>query len=214
MGGVNTKQSTLFGIAVDQPKVKFYSKDNFQGNVYEVAYGNYTSNMFTPKISPDNVFSMTIPPATFVKLYCGDMYDYGGKGFIHITNVTDQDMYVPVLPDILQGNVRSLSIGKHIDSYGWSGTNMANRFVKTEPSGVPLQDIVGSPADTRYEINDYSQVGSTRNNFNGINDLEQFTNLSDTGNRTYDDIFCILLVILIVILILILLLMKAIRIKC
>lgn len=102
-----------------ETKVVFFSKPNLSGNMYTIDNGNYTSEKFVKYISPDNVFSMTVPPQTFVKLYCGDMYDDGGKGFYHITNVTNEVAEIPSLPRNIQGNVRSVSIGTqfHEDSY-------------------------------------------------------------------------------------------------
>lgn len=97
---------------VQESKVRLYSKENFMGNVYEIDYGNYTSSMFIKMISPDNVFSLAIPPNTSIVMFCGDMYDYGGKGSVHIVNVTNERADVPMLPMNVQGNVRSLSITK------------------------------------------------------------------------------------------------------
>jgi hypothetical protein len=96
-------------------KVRLYSKDNFKGNVYEIDYGNYTSRMFIRKISPDNVFSFIVPSNTSIKLYSGDMYDFGGKGTMHIVNVTNEFIKIPIMPENIRGNVRSLSISYETD---------------------------------------------------------------------------------------------------
>ena len=97
-------------------KVRFYSKDNLQGNIYEIEPGNYTSIEFANKISPDNVFSLTIPSLTTIKLFAGDLYDYGGKGSMQVTNVSQDRIKVELLPENIKGKVRSISITSHKDS--------------------------------------------------------------------------------------------------
>jgi len=97
-------------------KVRFYSKDNLQGNIYEIEPGNYTSIEFANKISPDNVFSLTIPSLTTIKLFAGDLYDYGGKGSMQVTNVSQDRIKVELLPENIRGKVRSISITSHKDS--------------------------------------------------------------------------------------------------
>jgi hypothetical protein len=97
-------------------KVRFYSKDNLQGNTYEIEPGNYTSIEFANKISPDNVFSLTIPSLTTIKLFAGDLYDYGGKGSMQVTNVSQDRIKVELLPENIKGKVRSISITSHKDS--------------------------------------------------------------------------------------------------
>lgn len=97
----------------DQEKVRIYSQSNLNGNIYELKYGNYVSDAIVPSMRPDNVHSLTIPPLTSVKLYCGDTYDYGGKGAVIYTNVTNKTVPINSLPDHITNNVRSLSIVKH-----------------------------------------------------------------------------------------------------
>lgn len=97
----------------DEEKVRLYTKLNGQGEVYEIETGNYISDNFISKITPNNIFSMSIPPATTVKLFCGDVYDYGNIGSMHVTNVTRETIIVPELPSHIQGRVRSISITKH-----------------------------------------------------------------------------------------------------
>lgn len=153
MGSANAKydsntvypsDDTSFAMINDHArgKVRFYSKDNFRGNIYEIERGNYPSKDFVPRISPDNVFSLTIPPQTYIKIYCGDIYDYGGKGFMHIENVTDQVMHVPSLPEGIEGQVKSVSIGVHSDIQTWSGSNISNRYEKPSSSTVSQSPIV------------------------------------------------------------------------
>jgi hypothetical protein len=101
-------------LAVIRNDVIFYSKPDLYGTMYAVETGDYTSSRFIPQISPDNVFSLSIPANTSVKLFCGDVYDSGGKGFVHITNATNQRSAVPSLPLHIQGNVRSVSIRTNI----------------------------------------------------------------------------------------------------
>jgi hypothetical protein len=120
---------------VDTPydKVMLYTKPNLQGDVYVIDYGSYTSTLLIPVISPNNVFSLSIPPYTSVKMYCGDLYDYGGKGSIEITNVTSQKTDVPSLPDNIQGGIRSISINKYslntpTDFHQQSAVSMKNKY--------------------------------------------------------------------------------------
>lgn len=93
-------------------KVVLFSKPDLQGNMYLMSLGNYTSTTFIKHISPDNIFSLSIPPETSVKLFCGDMYDYGGKGSTHITNVLKEPITVMRLPQHIQGMIRSVSVSR------------------------------------------------------------------------------------------------------
>lgn len=162
MGGANTKYDSniikhddaesALSPDRDRGKVRFYSKDNFQGNIYEIEQGNYTSNDFSPRISPDNVFSLTIPSQMYVKLYGGDIFDYGGRGFMYIENVTDHVMHVPTLPENIEGLVRSVSIGVHSDIQTWGGTGNMYRYDKTsnKPSNAPIN--TSSKVDDQFSI--------------------------------------------------------------
>lgn len=99
--------------------VQLYSKANFQGELFEVDYGNYPSDVFIPSILPSNIFSLTIPPRTTVKLFSGDEYDFGGKGGMSLTNVSGDVMKVDYLPTNIKGQVRSVSVISHsIDRAG------------------------------------------------------------------------------------------------
>lgn len=96
-------------------KVIMYSKPYLQGNAYALAAGNYTSEKFIPQISPDNVFSMSVPAKTTVKLFNGNIYDYGNKGFMHIVNTSQETIPVSTLPQNMQGSVKSVSISNDIN---------------------------------------------------------------------------------------------------
>lgn len=93
--------------------VQVYSESNLQGEIYEIEYGNYTSEVLIPVLSPHNVFSLTIPPKTTVKLYAGNEYDFGGKGGVSLTNISQDIMRVNDLPANIAGQVRSMSIVSH-----------------------------------------------------------------------------------------------------
>jgi hypothetical protein len=172
----------------DRGKVRFYSKDNFQGNIYEIERGNYTSNDFVPRISPDNVFSMAIPPQTYVKIYCGDIYDYGGKGFMHIENVTDQTMRVPLLPEYIEGQVKSVSIGVHSDIQTWAGSNTSNRYDKPSNTTVRQSPIIddqvsiyttNNPIISNHETFTQNTKLNINNDQNDMIDMTNMVNMID-----------------------------------
>jgi hypothetical protein len=99
--------------------VQLYSKANFKGEVFEVDYGNYPSDVFIPTVIPSNVFSLTIPPRTTIKLFSGDEYDFGGKGGVSLTNAGPDIMRVDSLPTNVRGQIRSVSVISHaIDKTG------------------------------------------------------------------------------------------------
>lgn len=146
MGADSSKIDRRTFAYVQESKVRLYSKDNFKGNTYEIDYGNYTSAMFIKLISPDNVFSLTVPPNTSIAMFCGDMYDYGGKGSVHIINVTNERADVPMLPLHIQGNVRSLSITKTINnSMGQVNQTSSVKDMSTIPN-----DFSGLDANFEY----------------------------------------------------------------
>jgi len=199
MGGANTKYDSNT-VKLDNPsaaldpdrergKVKFYSKDNFQGNIYEVETGNYTSNDFIPRISPDNVFSMKIPPQTYVKVYGGDIYDYGGRGFMYIENVTDQVMRVPILPEFIQGLVRSVSIGIHSDIQNWAGSNSGSRYDRPSDTNV----------NTSQKVDDQVSIYSP-NNYEQFN--VQFDDKVNGDEWTYSDVALMISLLLFVLILL------------
>ena len=116
-------------------KVRFYSKENYGGNVYEVDYGNYNFKNFGDKLIPDSAYSMMVPPDTTVKVFAGDGFDYGGLGSFHVTNVTQEPVMIPQFPDNIKGKVKSVSISKN--------TNNANAksYVIDFTSGITHSDI-------------------------------------------------------------------------
>lgn len=93
--------------------VQVYTESNREGEIFEIEYGNYTSDVLIPVLSPHNIFSLTLPPKTTVKLYAGDEYNFGGKGGISLTNISDDVMNVDKLPPNVAGQVRSISIISH-----------------------------------------------------------------------------------------------------
>lgn len=148
MGGTVSKIDRHTFASVQEGKVRLYSKENYQGNIYEIDYGNYTSSMFIKLISPDNVFSLSIPPNTSVMMFCGDIYDYGGKGSVHIVNVTNERADVPMLPLNVQGGVRSLSI-----------TKTTNSAVDTK------KNIIYSDTDINNVLHDFSSPDENTEHF-------------------------------------------------
>jgi len=163
---------------VQENKVRLYSKENFKGNVYEIDYGNYTSAMFIKMITPDNIFSLTIPPNTSVAMFCGDTHDYGGKGSIHIINVTNERTDVPLLPVHVRGSIRSLSITKTIDN---------SMRQSSLPTGA-------------------NDMNNTLNVFSGSNvNLEYFTKLNtqddDKISDAYDFIMIMILIVFVLLII-------------
>jgi hypothetical protein len=99
--------------------VQLFSKSKFQGETFEIEYGNYPSDVFIPAILPSNVFSLTVPPRTTIKLFSGDEYDFGGKGGMSLTNASEDVMRVEHLPSSIRGQIRSISIISHsIDRAG------------------------------------------------------------------------------------------------
>lgn len=116
--GYDTKPVTGFDARTRGEKgplrtVQLYSKANFGGEVFEVDYGNYPSDVFIPAILPSNVFSLTVPPRTTIKLFAGNEYNFGGKGGISITNISPDVMRVDSLPTNIRGQIRSVSVISH-----------------------------------------------------------------------------------------------------
>ncbi len=171
---INSRANLNVSTSSDE-KVRFYSKDNFNGNVYVVDYGNYTVSYFADKISPDSVFSMTIPPLTTVKLFCGEMYDYGGQGAFHVTNITKNKVSVPQFPEHVQGRIKSISVIKHdanffaasaiVDSsiLGITGINNAQMGTSNLTSINPNTNQNQTPDNTisNYKIENFNNTKST-----------------------------------------------------
>src|SRR5579872_3777967 len=81
----NPLLSDTYNLILDT-KVIMYSKPYMEGEAFTIDVGNYTSLTLMPQISPNNVFSLSVPPDTAVELFCGDIYDFGGKGSLYIGN--------------------------------------------------------------------------------------------------------------------------------
>ena len=179
MGGISSTIDRNTPIVTKEGKVRLFSKDSYKGNVYEIDYGNYTSNMFIYKISPDNIFSLTVPPHTSVRMYCGDIYDYGGRGYMDITNVTNERVDVPSLPQNIRGYVRSLSIIKY-----YNDSMNASSPVSTNP-------LMGSAADPTVDVPSVysvSNIGTAPNissNYTTSNVLGDpgISNVNSTSNQ-------------------------------
>jgi hypothetical protein len=98
--------------SIYETNVILYSKPNMQGTLYLVSNGSYTGDDFNKNIAPDNIFSLSIPPNTKIKLYCGTIYDDGQIGSMEITNVLNEPMYVAELPQQMQGKLQSMIVIK------------------------------------------------------------------------------------------------------
>ncbi len=155
--GINA--STIKSNTIDESlKVQLYSKDNYEGNIYEIDYGSYTADMFIDQISPDNVFSLKIPPLTTVKLFGGDIYDYGENGSLHITNVYSEIAGVPLLPDHIRGQVRSISI-THTDK------NSVDNIINTN---LLASSNIRSRDQSLQKFGDINSTGSYSNSYKDI----------------------------------------------
>lgn len=94
--------------------VQVYTKENFEGQMFEIDYGNYPTEVFIPSINPHNVFSLTVPPRTTIRLFAGDDFVFGGKGGTSFTNAsTDDIMRVKSLPNTISGQIRTVSVISH-----------------------------------------------------------------------------------------------------
>lgn len=189
MGGISSTIDNAY-IVTKEGKVRLFSKDNYKGNVYEIDYGNYTSNMFIYKISPDNIFSLTVPPHTSVRMYCGDIYDYGGRGYMDITNVTNERVDVPSLPQNIRGYVRSLSIIKYYnDSSNASQPASSNTSTVDRPSIQSVSNIgtapnISSTYTTSNVLGDpgISNINSTMDqNHQSVSKFEYFNAYQNNG---------------------------------
>lgn len=155
----------------DNDKVILYSKPNFLGNAYAINIGDYTSTYFIPQISPDNVFSLSIPPNMSVKLFCGDIYDYGNKGFVHITNVSKDNMSVPSLPQYIAGYIRSISISDNIDTTTSININSrinTNPFMKNILSNNHIDttlNVINEGFNNHNHSYDFNNIGVIDNIF-------------------------------------------------
>lgn len=108
--------------------VLVFTEANFNGKVYEIDPGNYTSNIFVNQIYPDNISSIIVPQNMSVKLYAGDIYDYGGKGSYSLSNVTKQRISIAKLPSNIINNVRSISVSEISQNNNVSNTDSFDQF--------------------------------------------------------------------------------------
>lgn len=101
----------------EQVKVRVYTKNKLQGNVYELDVGSYTNQMlrdfFLTNKENRNIFSLSLPPKTTVTLYSGNDFDLAGKGSISYTNITKDVMRINELPVPIGGNVNSIDVVYH-----------------------------------------------------------------------------------------------------
>jgi len=150
-------------------KLKLYSKVNLQGNAYLVDYGNYVGQKFTNRLSPDNIFSMEVPPQSTVKLFGGGEYDYGTQGSFHLSNTTGDYAKVNQLPENIQGKVRSMIIMRN--------TNHQQPIVDVSMSGVTTGLGVGTNIGSNTLNQDSLYRPIVYANITGSNDVrESFDN--------------------------------------
>lgn len=193
--GINT-QANLNAVGPDE-KVRFYSKDNFTGNIYVVDYGNYTVSYFADKISPDSVFSMIIPPLTTVGLFCGEIYDYGGQGAFHVTNITKNKVSIPQFPEHIQGRVKSVSIIKHDANYSSASAIIDSSLLGI--NGLTNSQLSKSNLTSVKPNVSTSQTGQGDNTISNYK-IESFDHDDSSKHGffiTYYDIVCFLLIVII-----------------
>ena len=133
----------------DITNVRFFTKANFQGIAYDINHGNYIGRIFHEATSPNNIFSLIIPPHTTVRLFCGETYDYGEKGSMHITNVTDKIVRIPTLPDNIQGNIKSISITNVTNTQ--NDISLADSNISTSPDLMNLNSKSVETMENYYE---------------------------------------------------------------
>jgi hypothetical protein len=127
-----------------------------KGEVFEIDAGNYPSDVFINAVSPYNVFSLSIPPHTAIKLFGGNEYDFGGKGGMSITNTGSDIMRIESLPSNISGQIRSVSIVDLKDLSGGSVvTDDKSVFVKTDKGELIASGMsMGSSRDfNKYNNN-------------------------------------------------------------
>ena len=147
--------------------VQLYSKTNMKGEVFEIDAGNYPSDVFINAVSPYNVFSLSIPPYTSIKLFGGNEYDFGGKGGMSITNTGSDIMRIESLPSNISGQIRSVSIIDLKDLSGASGivTDDKSVFVKTDKGELIASGMsMGSSRD-------FSKYNNNRSKFEAYDNI-------------------------------------------
>jgi len=178
--------------------VQLYSKSNFQGDIFEVEYGNYPSDMFIPAILPNNIFSLTIPPRTTVKLFSGDEYDFGGKGGMSVTNAGQDIMRVDNLPTNIRGQIRSISIISHsIDRAGRISdpeSKESDAIITTDRGDV----IAAGMSVNRIGERDAGELNVSSHS-HASSGIESFDNLSTIGR--YPEIIVVFYLFLITIIV-------------
>ena len=139
--------------SIYEKNVVLFSKPNLQGNMYLVSNGSYTSEYLIKKITPDNVFSLSIPPETKVKLFCGNVYDDGHIGSIDITNITKESMYLKELPLHIQGAIKSMIVVKQKSKYN-NINNVVENLNSDKMEGFDLSDSFRVPSYTKKQLKD------------------------------------------------------------
>lgn len=155
--------------------VQLYSSSNMKGEVFEIDAGNYPSDVFINAVSPYNVFSLTIPPHTAIKLFGGNEYDFGGKGGMSITNTGSDIMRIESLPSNISGQIRSVSIIDLKDlSSGAIVTDDKSVFTKTDKGELIASGMsMGSNRD-------FSKYNNNRSKF------ERYDNIYCDNSKIYN----------------------------
>lgn len=203
--GYDTKPVTGFDSRTRGEKgplraVQLYSKSNFSGEIFEVDYGNYPSDIFIPAILPSNVFSLTIPPRTTIKLFAGNEYNFGGKGGMSLTNVGPDLMRVDTLPTNIRGQIRSVSVISH-------SIDRAGEIENPDSSKNELDTIITTDRGDVITAGMMVRRGSNQNNQNNQDNgklntnVEQFRDTNIQYTDIYSESVIAFLIILIVIVI-------------
>jgi len=158
--------------------VHMYSSSNMKGEVFEIDAGNYPSDVFINAVSPYNVFSLTIPPYTTIKLFGGNEYDFGGKGGMSITNTGSDIMRIESLPSNISGQIRSVSIVDLKDLSGGSVvTDDKSAFTKTDRGELIASGMsMGSSRD-------FSKYNNNRSKFEAYDNMRNTNIDSETYNH-------------------------------
>jgi len=100
-------------MTIDNDAVYVYTMNSTNGIEYKIMQGNYNSSLLLEKIAPNNIFSLKIPPLTKVRLFGGDIFNYGDIGSVDISNAyNDKYMVVNNLPSNFEGKIRSISVSR------------------------------------------------------------------------------------------------------
>jgi hypothetical protein len=214
-GRISVYDSTIRRYLNEEPrpagakyKVRVYTKETQQGNVYELEGGSYTNEMLRKfmitSMENSNIFSLSLPPKTTITLYSGNDYDLGGKGAVSYTNVTNDVMRVNSLPIPLAGNIHSIDITHHTVDPESMGVERTFLDSKTIDSAITDRgDLVLSG----HMLNDYrltndalgldgeyvpkDSTDDNTDNTNNKNDTEAFT----VNNVYIDNLYMYILII-------------------